>query len=106
MRVKALALASGAEAMRFADAVNAMSFDIYDGLSDAAKELAAGFCDYVQELMDLETTSRRRAVSASPRSWTLSCRISATCLASASASSSLPQMSGLKLRKWPSGPTK
>jgi hypothetical protein len=54
VRIKAQALASGAEAMRFADAVNAMSFDIYDGLADPAKEVAAGFCDYVQELMDLD----------------------------------------------------
>jgi transcriptional regulator with XRE-family HTH domain len=54
MRVKAQALASGAEAMRFADAVNAMSFDVSDGLADPAKEVAASFCDYVQELMDLD----------------------------------------------------
>jgi transcriptional regulator with XRE-family HTH domain len=51
VRVKAQALASGAEAMRFADVVNAMSCDIYDGLSKPAKEVAASFCDYVQELM-------------------------------------------------------
>ncbi|MFK4532163.1 transcriptional regulator with XRE-family HTH domain [Bradyrhizobium ottawaense] len=54
MRVKAQVLATGAEAMRFADAVNAMSFDIFDGLADPAKEVAASFCDYVQELMDLD----------------------------------------------------
>jgi transcriptional regulator with XRE-family HTH domain len=54
VRIKAQALASGAEAMRFADAVNAMSFDIFDGLADPAKEIAASFCDYVQELMDLD----------------------------------------------------
>jgi transcriptional regulator with XRE-family HTH domain len=54
VRIKAQALASGAEAMRFADAVNAMSFDIFDGLADPAKEVAASFCDYVQELMDLD----------------------------------------------------
>jgi transcriptional regulator with XRE-family HTH domain len=54
MRVKAQALASGAEALRFADAVNAMSFDIDDGLADPTKEVAASFCDYVQELMDLD----------------------------------------------------
>jgi transcriptional regulator with XRE-family HTH domain len=54
IRIKAQALASGAEAIRFADAVNAMSFDIFDGLADPAKEVAASFCDYVQELMDLD----------------------------------------------------
>ena len=54
VRVKAQGLTSGTEAMRFADVVNAMSFVIDDGLSDAAKEVAAGFCDYVQELMDLD----------------------------------------------------
>jgi transcriptional regulator with XRE-family HTH domain len=54
VRVKAQALGSGAEAMRFADAVSAMSSDIYDGLPDAAKEVAARFCDYLQELMDLD----------------------------------------------------
>ncbi|WP_316166823.1 MULTISPECIES: hypothetical protein [unclassified Bradyrhizobium] len=36
MRTKARALASGTEAMRFVDAVNAMSFDIDDGLSHIA----------------------------------------------------------------------
>lgn len=54
VRVKAQALTSGAEALRFADTVNAMSFDIDDGLPNAAKEVAAGFCDYVQELLDLD----------------------------------------------------
>jgi transcriptional regulator with XRE-family HTH domain len=54
VRVKAQTLDSGAEAIRFADAVNAMSFDVYDGLPDAAKEVAVGFCDYMQELMDLD----------------------------------------------------
>lgn len=54
VRVNAQALASGRKAMRFADVVDAMSFVIDDGLSDAAKEVAAGFCDYVQELMDLD----------------------------------------------------
>lgn len=54
VRIKAQALASGADAMRFADAVNAMSFDIFDGLADPTKEVAASFCDYVQELMDLD----------------------------------------------------
>ncbi|WP_051311227.1 hypothetical protein [Bradyrhizobium sp. Cp5.3] len=54
VRVKAQPLASGTEAMRFADVVNAMSFVIDDGLSEAAKEVAAGFCDHVQELMDLD----------------------------------------------------
>lgn len=65
VRVEAQALASGTEALRFADAVNAMSFDIDDGLSEAAKEVAAGFCDYVQELMDLDDfpTSGRLAIA-------------------------------------------
>ncbi|MBR1090804.1 helix-turn-helix transcriptional regulator [Bradyrhizobium manausense] len=54
IRVKAQALASGAEVIRFADVVNAMSCDIHDGLSERAKEVAASFCDYVQELMDLD----------------------------------------------------
>lgn len=40
--------------MRFADVVNAMSFDIDEGLPDPTKEVAASFCDYVQELMDLD----------------------------------------------------
>jgi hypothetical protein len=31
-----------------------MSFDIFDGLADPAKEVAASCCDYVQELMDLD----------------------------------------------------
>jgi len=61
VRVKAQALTSGAEALRFADAVNAASFDIFDGLPDETKEVAAGFCDYVQDLMDLDDLQRLTA---------------------------------------------
>jgi len=47
-------MTSGQEAARFADVVNAVSFTIDDGLTDDTKALAASFCDYVQDLMDVE----------------------------------------------------
>lgn len=54
VRIGAQAMATGAEAARFAHAVNAVSFTIDEGLSDDTKTFAASFCDYVQEMMDVD----------------------------------------------------
>ena len=54
VRIEAQAMASGQEAARFADVVNAVSFTIDDDLADDTKALAASFCDYVQDLMDVD----------------------------------------------------
>jgi transcriptional regulator with XRE-family HTH domain len=54
VRIGAQPVASGQEAAQFADMVNAVSFSIDDGLSDDTKALAASFCDYVQDLMDVD----------------------------------------------------
>lgn len=54
VRIGARPLVSGQEAANFADAVNAVSFSIEEGLNDDTKALAASFCDYVQDLMDLD----------------------------------------------------
>jgi transcriptional regulator with XRE-family HTH domain len=54
VRIVAHAMTSGDEAARFADVINAVSFTIDEGLSDEAKELAASFCDYVQDLMHVD----------------------------------------------------
>jgi transcriptional regulator with XRE-family HTH domain len=54
VQVDAQAVTSGGQAASFADKVNAVSFTIDEALSDQAKELAASFCDYVQDLMDVD----------------------------------------------------
>ncbi|MCP3446182.1 helix-turn-helix transcriptional regulator [Bradyrhizobium sp. CCGUVB14] len=54
IRVKANAIASGEEAVGFADTVNAASFTIDADLSEEAKELAAAFWDYLRDLMDVD----------------------------------------------------
>jgi transcriptional regulator with XRE-family HTH domain len=54
VRIEAQAMASGEQAARFADLINAVSHTIDEGLSDETKELAASFCDYIQDLMDLD----------------------------------------------------
>jgi hypothetical protein len=53
-RLKAQTIASGQDAIQFADAVGAISFTIDDGFANSTKEIAASFCDYVQDLMDLD----------------------------------------------------
>lgn len=45
---------SGQEAAKFSEVVNAVSFSTDEGLNDDTKGLAASFCDYVQDLMDLD----------------------------------------------------
>ncbi|MGY8707519.1 hypothetical protein RAD16_17410 [Bradyrhizobium sp. 18BD] len=54
LRIGAQPVASGQEAATFADVINAVSFSIDAGLNDNTKALAASFCDYVQDLMDLD----------------------------------------------------
>lgn len=54
VRIGAQTLVSGQEAAQFADVINAVSFSIDEGLSDDTKALAASFCDYVQDLMDVD----------------------------------------------------
>ncbi|MET3972871.1 hypothetical protein [Bradyrhizobium sp. S3.9.1] len=54
VRIKARAVVSGQEAAKFADEINAISFTIDEGLADEAKAPGASFCDYVQDLMDVD----------------------------------------------------
>lgn len=54
IRVKATAIASGEKAVEFADTINAASFTIDTDLSEEARELAAVFCDYLRDLMDVD----------------------------------------------------
>lgn len=54
IRVKAKIIASGEDAVGFADTVNAVSFTIDADLNEKAKELAAAFCDYLRDLMDVD----------------------------------------------------
>lgn len=48
------AMATGQGASQFADVVSATSFAIDEGLTNNAKALAASFCDYVRDLMDVD----------------------------------------------------
>ncbi|MDA9529005.1 helix-turn-helix domain-containing protein [Bradyrhizobium sp. CCBAU 25338] len=54
IRVKAEIIASGEDAVGFADTVNAASFTIDADLGEEAKELGAAFCDYLRDLMDVD----------------------------------------------------
>jgi transcriptional regulator with XRE-family HTH domain len=54
VRIDAQALVTGDAAAHFADVVNAVSFTIDPALTDETKQLAATFCDYVQDLMDAD----------------------------------------------------
>lgn len=54
VRIGAQPLVSGQEAAQFADVIDAVSFSIDEGLSDDTKALAASFCDYLQDLMDVD----------------------------------------------------
>ncbi|MBR1165025.1 helix-turn-helix domain-containing protein [Bradyrhizobium elkanii] len=54
VRIDAQALVNGDAVARFADVVNAVSFTIEPALTDETKQIAASFCDYVQDLMDVD----------------------------------------------------
>jgi hypothetical protein len=54
VRIGTKPVASGQEAAQFADMVNAVSFSIDKGLNDDTNALAASFCDYVHDLMDVD----------------------------------------------------
>ncbi|MBJ7402165.1 MAG: helix-turn-helix transcriptional regulator [Bradyrhizobium sp.] len=54
VRIDAQPLVTGDAAAHFADVVNAVSFTIDPALTDETKQVAASFCDYVQDLMDVD----------------------------------------------------
>ncbi|WP_024342645.1 helix-turn-helix domain-containing protein [Bradyrhizobium japonicum] len=54
VRIDAQALVTGDAAAHFAEVVNAVSFTIDPALTDETKQLAASFCDYIQDLMDVD----------------------------------------------------
>jgi transcriptional regulator with XRE-family HTH domain len=54
IRLKAVRLNAGDQAIQFIHAVQAVSFDIDPELSDQAKEIAASFGDFLRDLIDLD----------------------------------------------------
>lgn len=54
VRIAAQSLVTGNAATHFVDVVNAVSFTIDPSLTDETKQIAASFCDYVQDSMDAD----------------------------------------------------